>query len=407
MVEQNKSTKEFFTESNYKNIEKQELRRIEISELPKEIPDFSNSFESKDSIIKKWITNWISTGFKKGSLKENTLLPKKSDLAYYLGVSIGTVQNAIRHVEDTGLIESKQRIGTIIRGTNASNPIIRKASSKREQVITQIKNYIIENNLEVNKPLPSARALSSIIGNSTNTTRLALNYLCSQGIVEAKTIRTNESNWILKQIPQISQKEQEFSKSNNVNSKTLVKQVEKDLKEYIKNNHKIGDKLPAHADLSNILKVSIKTIHDALKKLIDEEILLARRGRYGTTIIKIPNDNVLQPTREVSIKTSMIFAKAEDAAFYSYQKIENLIKNFIAENFEIGEKLPSMEALSEKFDVSSNTIRKALQNLSKLGYVNFSRGRYGGTFVSDIPETEGTETFRWLAVSPQYTISEN
>ena len=53
MVEQNKSTKEFFTESNYKNIEKQELRRIEISELPKEIPDFSNSFESKDSIIKK------------------------------------------------------------------------------------------------------------------------------------------------------------------------------------------------------------------------------------------------------------------------------------------------------------------------------------------------------------------
>ena len=401
MVEQNKSTKEFFTESNYKNIEKQELRRIEISELPKEIPDFSNSFESKDSIIKKWITNWISTGFKKGSLKENTLLPKKSDLAYYLGVSIGTVQNAIRHVEDTGLIESKQRIGTIIRGTNASNPIIRKASSKREQVITQIKNYIIENNLEVNKPLPSARALSSIIGNSTNTTRLALNYLCSQGIVEAKTIRTNESNWILKQIPQISQKEQEFSKSNNVNSKTLVKQVEKDLKEYIKNNHKIGDKLPAHADLSNILKVSIKTIHDALKKLIDEEILLARRGRYGTTIIKIPNDNVLQPTREVSIKTSMIFAKAEDAAFYSYQKIENLIKNFIAENFEIGEKLPSMEALSEKFDVSSNTIRKALQNLSKLGYVNFSRGRYGGTFVSDIPETEGTETFRWLAVSPQ------
>ena len=139
MVEQNKSTKEFFTESNYKNIEKQELRRIEISELPKEIPDFSNSFESKDSIIKKWITNWISTGFKKGSLKENTLLPKKSDLAYYLGVSIGTVQNAIRHVEDTGLIESKQRIGTIIRGTNASNPIIRKASSKENKLSLKLK----------------------------------------------------------------------------------------------------------------------------------------------------------------------------------------------------------------------------------------------------------------------------
>ena len=64
-----------------------------------------------------------------------------------------------------------------------------------------------------------------------------------------------------------------------------------------------------------------------------------------------------------------------------------------------------MEALSEKFDVSSNTIRKALQNLAKQGYVNFSRGRYGGTFVSDLPETDNGEAFRWLAISPQYTIS--
>ena len=92
---------------------------------------------------------------------------------------------------------------------------------------------------------------------------------------------------------------------------------------------------------------------------------------------------------------------------FSYQKIENIIKNYIKDNFEIGDKLPSMESLSEHFDVSSNTIRKALQNLSKQGYVNFSRGRYGGTFVMDIPEdeTESAETFRWLAVSPNYTIT--
>ncbi len=54
-------------------------------------------------------------------LKENTLLPKKSDLAYYLGVSVGTVQNAIRFVEDAGYLESKQRIGTILRDANNSN----------------------------------------------------------------------------------------------------------------------------------------------------------------------------------------------------------------------------------------------------------------------------------------------
>ena len=390
---------------SFEKLEKNSLKRIEISELPKEIPNFRNTFESKDSIIKKWLTDWITAGIKKGKIEENTLLPKKADLAYYLGVSVGTVQNAIRFVEDAGWLESKQRIGTIVRNQNSSNPIIRKAESKREKVITQIKKYIIDNNLKINDPLPSARALSSIIGNSTNTTRLALDYLGMQGIIEARAFRSNESNWILKKVPSISEEEKEFTQTNDLSSNTLVEQVEKELKEYIKANHAVGDRLPAHSELSDILKVSIKTVHDAMKSLIDEGVLLARRGRYGTTIIKIPDSNLLQPTQEISIVASSIFAKAEDAAFYSYQKIENLIKNYIAQNFEIGDKLPSMEALSEKFDVSSNTIRKALQNLSKQGYVNFSRGRYGGTFVSDLPENENEEAFRWLAISPQYTIS--
>lgn len=392
------------SKENYKKLAADNLKRIEVSELPVEIPDFKSSLESKDSIIKKWLTDWITAGFKKGSIKENSLLPKKSDLAYYLGVSVGTIQNAIRFVEDSGLIESKQRIGTIIRGTS-SNPLIRKASSKREKVISQIKKYIVENDLQVNDPLPSTRALAAVVGNSTNTTRLALDYLGAQGIIKTNNDRSNDSNWTVNRIPEIENEEDSIKNEKEASANTLVFQVEKDLKAYIKSNCKVGDKLPSHAELSDILKVSIKTVHDALKILIDEGILLARRGRYGTTVVKIPDSNVLQPTREVSIIADSIFAKAEDAAFYSYQKIENIIKNYIAENYEIGDKLPSMEALSEKFDVSSNTIRKALQNLSQQGYVNFSRGRYGGTFVSDVPETEGSEAFRWLAVSPQYTIA--
>ena len=383
-------------QESYTKLEKAVLKRIDINELPKEIPNFKNSFESKDSIIKKWLSDWIVSGFKKGKLEENSLLPKKADLAYYLGVSVGTVQNAIRCVEDSGLVESKQRIGTVIRNASAQNPIIRKSTSKREKVITEIKKYIVENALKAGDSLPSARQLATITGHSTNTVRLALENLSSNGIIEAKMFRTNDANWTIKEIPQI---DPEFA-AETLSSETLVKKVEKDLKDYISANHKVGDRLPAHFELSEILKVSIKTVHDAMKGLIEERILLARRGRYGTTIIRMPGENVLQPEKEISI-----FAKAEDAQFYSYQKIENEIKTFIKDNFEIGEKLPSMEILAQKFDVSSNTIRKALQNLSKQGFVQFSRGRYGGTFVSDIPETEDGQAFRWLAVSPDYTVT--
>jgi hypothetical protein len=31
----------------------------------------------------------------------------------------------------------------------------------------------------------------------------------------------------------------------------------------------------------------------------------------------------------------------------------------------------------------------------------FSRGRYGGTFIIDMPEVEN-HSFKWLAVNPQY-----
>ena len=53
---------------------------------------------------------------------------------------------------------------------------------------------------------------------------------------------------------------------------------------------KIGEKLPPHQELSNRLKVSLKTTHDALQILIKKGYLLARRGTYGTTVIKIPGE---------------------------------------------------------------------------------------------------------------------
>ena len=125
MSDKTASNKNVKNETGFEKIEKAELKRIEISQLPKEIPNFKNSFESKDSVIKKWLTDWIKTGVQKGRLQGNSLLPKKQDLAYYLGVSVGTNQNAIRFVEDAGFLESKQRIGTIIRSSDSTDTIIR------------------------------------------------------------------------------------------------------------------------------------------------------------------------------------------------------------------------------------------------------------------------------------------
>lgn len=370
----------------YSLLQKSELKQIRVNDITMSVPDLKNTKDSKATTIGKWLMNLIDND---PCCRINNLLPTKPDLAYFLGVSIGTIQNALRYIEDLGYVESKQCIGTIIRDRNNLNKQVRKLTSKREVAVDLIKKYIKDKSYNIGKILPSTRTLANSINCSANTTRLALEYLTILGILEHRNTDSIENGWIVKSL--------DFEISNvETETNTLVKKVENDLKLYISENFKIGDRLPAHEELSKKLSVSIKTIHDALKVLIQEGILLARRGRYGTTVLRMPSENNIEIKKETSI-----FAPAPETAFYHYEKTQNHIKRMIAENYEIGSKLPSIIELSKELDLSPNTIRKAFHNLAQEGYLAFSRGRYGGTFVIDIPETE-EQTFKWIAVNPKY-----
>lgn len=374
-------------------LDKSKLTKLSVKDISIALPDLKNIFESKAIVIANWLIDWIEADFKAGKIKETDLLPQKAELAYHLGVSIGTMQNAFRYVEDKGYVESKQCIGTMIRDWKKPTLNVRKLTSKRDVCVDLIKKYILDKKIKTGQKIPSSRILANIINASANTTRLALENLCAAGILERKYSSSNESNWTLK-TNDFSILKTNLNISDNI---TLVEKVETDLENYISKKFQVGDRLPAHEELSAELKVSIKTIHDSLKNLIKKGILLARRGRYGTTVIKMPNAESSLEKKETSI-----FASAQETAFYNYEKTQNHIKALIAKNYEIGSKLPSILELSKQLDLSSNTIRKALNNLAKEGYLRFARGRWGGTFVIDIPEDTSSQPFKWLAVNPKY-----
>lgn len=381
-----KNTNEFIL------LDKAALRELTLKDISIPLPDLKNIFDSKATVISNWLIDWIEADFGANKINQNDLLPKKAEFAYHLGVSIGTMQNAFRIIEDKGYVESKQCLGTMVRDWKNASTSIRKLTSKRDVSINSLKKYIVDNKIKIGQKLPSSRQLAVIIGASTNTTRLAMENLCSVGIIEHKYKSSNDSNWILKS-NDFSVSKSRSGESANV---TLVAQIEKDIENYITKNLKVGDKMPAHENLSKELKVSVKTIHDALKALIKNGVLLALRGRYGTTVIKMPNESIFSPKKETSI-----FASAQETAFYNYEKTQNHIKTLIAQNYEVGSKLPSIIQLSKELDLSPNTIRKAFNNLADEGYLRFERGRYGGTFVLDIPDTSA-HPFKWLAVSPKY-----
>lgn len=380
--------------SRYILPKKSDFVQVSVSDVDIELPDLKNITESKAVAIGKWLMKFIEYGLKNHHLSVNNIMPSKADFAYKLGVSLGTMQNAFRYIEDLGYVESKQCIGTLVRDYTKPVVTMRKLTSKRDLASDAIKKYILNSNYKVGSLLPSSRTIATLIGYNSNTTRLALDFLCAQGILEHKFKNANEYGW------ELIDNDFDISVQNIQQTKTLVDMVVKDLENYISNNLKIGDNIPSHAKLSELLKASIKTIHDAIKILAERGIILPRRGKYGTVVMKMPKEASMSVKPEMSI-----FAPAKDTAFYHYEKTQNKIKRMIAEEYDIGEKLPSILEMSKMLDLSPNTIRKAFHNLAKEGYLVFSRGRYGGTFIIDIPEIE-QQPFKWLAVNPQYIFNE-
>ena len=124
----------------YKNKSKgseDKFPRIKMSSFPLSKPDFRKYTGTKDEIIKTWLKEWLLKGIEKGTIKENSLLPVKADLAYYFGVGAGTVQSAVRKLEDEGFVISKKRVGTLIASANDFK--MNKLTSKRDKVVSKIK----------------------------------------------------------------------------------------------------------------------------------------------------------------------------------------------------------------------------------------------------------------------------
>lgn len=379
---------------NYILPKKSELKQLKISDIVTEMPDMKNSELTKTETIAKWLEKQIMQALNSKVIEVNNILPSKAEFAYLLGVSIGTIQNVLRTLENKGITESKQCIGTLVKNPNVqSETSFRKLISKRELAIEAIKRYIATGGFKIGAKLPSTATISTITDFTVNTTRAALESLCCEGVIAKEKSKINDNNYIVKKM------DFETSSENLKSAKTLVSMVVKDIEDYITKNLKVGDKMPTHAQLAQKVSASIKTVHDALNVLAERGVILARRGTYGTYVVRIPH----RQNSSSNKPESAMFAPAKDAMFYHYEKIQNALKKRIASEYEIGDKLPSIKELSAEMDVSPNTIRKAFHNLAKDGYLVFSRGRYGGTFVIDIPEVE-TQSFKWLAVSHEYAV---
>jgi len=338
-------------------------RKITVAEMAPHIHNFLPN-ENKINKISDWLTVWIKKSLAAGKIEPYDFLPSKGDLAFHIGVSLGTMQNVYRVLEDRDLVESRQKIGTYIK--NPEGKCLEKLTSKREVAKEQIKKYIKDNKLKEGDVLVSARKLSAELAIPFATIRIAINSLISENIInkQGKLFVINSLSF-----------DTEYQEQQ-----TLAEKISEYINTYIKNNLKQGDKLPSNSALADMFGVSIKTIHDAIKILSLSNIVKTRRGYYGTVVVN---------------------QEDEKGNLYFYEQVELVIKKYIAENCEVGMRLPSIKTFSEVFNVSAKTIKNALDNLEYDGYISFVRGKNGGTFVQKIPVVSDSG-YTWLALSPEF-----
>jgi DNA-binding GntR family transcriptional regulator len=353
--------------------QKQNLQRLKMSHMPSTIKAF-NSNESKDAQIAQWLQVFIQKGLERGTLNVQHLLPLKQELAKYLRVSVGTVQNAIRQLEDAGWVESKQRIGTLLRNPSEAGEThrVRKQTSKRDQAVLAVQHYILSQNMQAGDMMPASRDMAQHLNSAPNTIRLAMEALTSEGILESHGNRGKRSNWMVKRLP-------EASEAVEVASITLIDQLERDLKTLIANEMEVNHRLPSHQELATSFSVSIKTVHDAMQRLVEQGIVHSKRGRYGSFVSRLPM--MLQPTQLQEFE-ALFKPAAQHTAFYNYEHAYAAVKRIIeTQGLQPGDKLPNVQKMAQLAGMNESPIRKALQLLKDEGKVRFTRGRNGGAFL--------------------------
>ena len=367
------------------------MKKISIQQTLSVTPDLS--YETKEDVVLNWLLEVRNYLLINKIADFGDLIPSKKEISNYLNISTGTVQNAVKYAEDLGFFEARQCIGTTIKNPNQKMGSF-KMVSKKDKAFVEIKRFLINEKYEIGEIIPTVFEISGKIRTSTNTVRLALRKLTEDGFLR-KEKYNNKTVLIINS--EIKMTEKEKNTNPEIKNQNLSKILKENIKKFLSQNYKTGDKIPTNSEFAKMFNVSIRTINFAIKELNKEKIILSRRGKYGSLYL---NANIKDKIQEKSMFMSKPKTKSDLEKNYNYKfeyAYEN-IKKYILKNYEAGDKIPSMKEFAQKLNVGVSTIKHSISILIKEGVLYTQKGKYGGIFIVEMPEKE--DSYRWIALNP-------
>jgi DNA-binding GntR family transcriptional regulator len=169
----------------------------------------------------------------------------------------------------------------------------------------------------------------------------------------------------------------------------LIEKIEN----YLEKTYKEGEKILPNKAIAGMFEVSVKTINDVMKNLTSRKLILPRRGKYGTIYLGTNKNN-----KKSFVSSERKKINPVQNYKYIWQKTLEHLKKYIVQNYEQGDKLVPIRELAGILNVSPNTIRRALAEMTKNGLLITKPGKSGGIFIVEMPEMK--DSYQWLAINP-------
>ena len=242
------------------------MKHLTLDDIKISKPDFDASRKvPKGQLVTDWLIKWIEHSLEFGIADIGDFLPTKEELAKFLDVSTATIQNSIRQIKDMGYVISKQSLGTCIADFYSKD--IKSQDELYHGTITEckIKKIVLDDEIELNKAIPSISELAYRTNISQNTIRFCLMNLAQKKYLEKIRLKGNKYSWIYKK--EFNLTKEEIHNGIEDENFTLTHQLVEKIKNYIEKTYKQGDKILPNSSFSNMFDVSIKTVNDAMKIL--------------------------------------------------------------------------------------------------------------------------------------------
>ena len=134
--------------------------------------------KSSDAVYLK-IAAALRDRIRSGELKPGDRVPSEAAVCSEFGIARGTVREALKQLEDEGLVDAVPGIGRVVRSTSATDKMPRY-----RRIAAEIIAAIEAGDYPPGSLLPSESQLAEQFQTSRNTIRSALGELDGRGLVE-------------------------------------------------------------------------------------------------------------------------------------------------------------------------------------------------------------------------------